>query len=257
VALLDGRVYAGSGTGGLLVYDSELNPAESQGNFPGENCLEVKADGNYGFLSNSENGITILDISNPYDLKLLSSYSSRGWVKSSARAGDILYLANWQGIVAVDISDITNPVEINFLDTNFGSSKIEHRNDTLFVAGSGGLDFYDVSNPNNIDLISTYRTSYPAVGLEIEDNLIVLSCGLGGVDILTLTGGLNLISHINPLESASAARLQNGALFVAENYSGVSEWDVADRPGVLPGETLRGRLLRRLCFRNRYQREIL
>ncbi|UCE65682.1 MAG: hypothetical protein JSU85_12590, partial [Candidatus Zixiibacteriota bacterium] len=182
VAVSEGRVYAGSGTGGLNVYDHDLNPIDSRGLAAGENCLEVKTAAGYGFLSNGEHGITIIDISNPTDLKWISCYSSGGWVKSSAVSGNVLFLANWQGIVAVDITDISNPFEISFIDTDYGSSKTEYRNDTLFVAGSGGLDLYDVSNPNSILLIDNFRTGDPAVGLEIEGGIAILSSGLGGVD---------------------------------------------------------------------------
>lgn len=227
VSLSDGRVYAGSGTGGLMVFDDDLNLIDPQGFAAGENCLEVKTAGGYGFLSNDEHGITIVDISNPLNLKWISSYVSGGWVKSSALSGNILFLANWQGIVALDITDISNPFEINFLDTEFGSSKIEHRNDTLFVAGSGGLDLYGVSNPGSFLLIDNYRTEYPAVGLEIEGGIVLLSSGLGGVDILSLADGLQVLAHINAIENAVATAFQNGRVFVAENYSGISEWDVS------------------------------
>ncbi|UCC79775.1 MAG: T9SS type A sorting domain-containing protein [Candidatus Zixiibacteriota bacterium] len=226
VSLSDGRVYAGSGTGGLMVFDQDLDPIDLQRFAVGENCLEVKVAGGYGFLSNDEHGITIIDISNPSNLKWISSYVSGGWVKSSALSGNILFLANWQGIVALDITDIRNPFEINFLDTEFGSSKIEYRNDTLFVAGSGGLDLYDVSNPNSFSLIDNFRTDYPAVQLEIKDGIVLLSSGLGGVDILSLTDGLQVIAHINAIENAVATEFHNGRLYVAENYSGISEWDV-------------------------------
>ena len=76
VAVSGDRVYAGSGTGGLFVYDHDLNPIDPQGFVAGENCLEVKTARGYGFLSNGEHGITIVDISNPADLKWISCYSS-------------------------------------------------------------------------------------------------------------------------------------------------------------------------------------
>jgi len=120
-----------------------------------------------------------------------------------------------------------NPLEIGFLDTDFGSSKIEIRNDTLFVAGSGGLELYDVSNPSVITLLENYRTDYPAVGLELQDNIVFLASGLGGVDILSIEGNIELVSSIDALEYANAAKYIDGVLFIAENYSGVSEWDLS------------------------------
>jgi hypothetical protein len=209
-----------------MVYDHDLNLIDPGSFAVGENCLEVKTAGGYGFLSNDEHGITIVDISNPADLKWISSYNSDGWIKSSTSSGNTLYLANWQGIVAVDISDVSNPFEINFLDTDFGSSKIEHRNDTLFVAGSGGLDLYDVSSPGSFIPLGHFTTEYPAVGLELVNGFVILSSGLGGVDIIGLSGGLHLISHINAIENAVATEYNNGTLFVAENFSGISQWDV-------------------------------
>jgi hypothetical protein len=227
IAVEAGRIYVGSGTGGLLTYDHDLSPNDAGEIAVGENCLEVKIDNGYAFLSNGEYGVTMVDISNPDDFKLISTFNCRGWVKSTARSGNMIYLANWQGIMTVDITDVRNPREINFLDTELGTSKIDFRNDTLFVAGSGGLYLYDVSIPNGMSPLGEFRTYYPASGLKIHNDLVFLSSGLGGVDILTLADGLRLISHVDALECASAADYGDGRMFVADGYSGISEWDLS------------------------------
>lgn len=228
VAVSNGRVLAGVGTGGILAYDYNLNPFESDESPAGENCLEVKIANRYAFLSDDANGVSIVDISNPDDFKLVSTFHSRGWVKSSACSGDVLYLANWQGIAALDISNIDDPVEINFLDTEDGTSKIDYRNDTLFVAGSGGLDLYNVTNPVNMIPVGHFETHYPATSIELDNDLIFLSSGLGGVDIMTLSNGPRLVSHIDARDHSFAADYQDGRLFVAEGYAGIAEWDLSD-----------------------------
>ena len=121
-----------------------------------------------------------------------------------------------------------NPIQTGFFDTRFGSSKIYFRNDTLFVAGSGGLELYYISNPHSAAFLNAYRTEYPSLDLTLEDDHIVLLSGMGGVDIISISSGLNRISHIDVGGDARSAKISGNRMYIAESDSGVSAWDIND-----------------------------
>ena len=150
-------------------------------------------------------------------------------MRSSSYAGERAFVANWQGIIAVDLADINFPVEEGFFDTDYGSTKIVHRNDTVFVASSSGLELYDVSDPENICFLSRFASEYPSLGINLIGEMAILSSGLAGVDLLSLSGGLHLISHIQTGGKAYGAELKGDRIYIAEADSGITVWDVSRR----------------------------
>jgi hypothetical protein len=62
--------------------------------------------------------------------------------------------------------------------------------------------------------------------LSFDGNLVVLSAGWGGVEIISLSDGLELISHITTGGKAYDSHLIGNRLYVAEGDSGISVWDV-------------------------------
>ena len=229
LSLADDRIFAAAGTGGLMVFDYDLKPSQTPGLAIDGDCLEIRISGNLGFLSSNENGLNIVDLSDPGEIKILSNFKSEGWVRSSSYTGEHAFLANWQGIIAVDLADINFPVEEGFFDTDYGSTKIEHRNDTVFVASSSGLELYDVSDPENICFLSRFASDYPSLGINLIGETAILSSGLGGVYWLSLSGDLGLISHIQTGGKAYDAELKGNRIYIAEADSGITVWDISWR----------------------------
>ena len=235
LALDNGHVLAAADKGGLLVFDGDLKPLTVPDLEIEGSCMEIKIRGGKGFVSNDEYGLTVLDLKKNGDITNISGIKTSGWVRSSTYNGQFVFLANWQGIVTIDLADINEPFEDGFYDTYFGSAKIEFRNDTVFVAGSGGLELYDASDPRNVVFLSRYSTEYPALGLSFDRELAVLSSGLGGVDFIGFYGGSVPIAHISTAGKAYDADIIGNKLFVAEEDSGVTVWDVSvvDHPELM------------------------
>jgi hypothetical protein len=232
LSLADNRIFAAASTGGLMVFDDDLKPSLTPGLAIDGDCLEIRISGNLGFLSSDENGLNIVDLSDPGGIKTLSNFKSEGWVRSSSYTGERAFLANWQGIVAVDLADINFPVQEGFFDTDYGSTKIEHRNDTVFVAASSGLELYDVSDPENICFLNRFSSDYPSQGIDLIGETVILSSGLGGVYLLSLSGDLELISHIQTGGKACDVELRGDRIYIAESDSGLTVWDISwkDQP---------------------------
>lgn len=160
---------------------------------------------NHIFLATSE-GLLIYEISNEYNLTLISEYSEI----SSSIGGvfvrdDVVYLAARDyGLIILDISDIENPILISSYDTN-GASGFENGCYNIYVESSiiyltdfnDGLLFFDGKNPYNPILIGSYiRRDYnPFYGYNmieqisfyeifVSENVVYLSSGYSGLLIV-------------------------------------------------------------------------
>ena len=155
-------------------------------------------------------------------------FETDDWVKSSSYNGHHTFLANWQGIITDDVTDLGFPTEEAFYDPYYGSSKIEFRNDTVFVASSSGLELYDASSPDNVVFLSRFETEYPSAEINVEGGAAILSAGYSGVYLLDLGDDLNLLSHISTNGKAMDSELLGNRMYIAEADSGVSVWDISD-----------------------------
>jgi len=224
LAISGDRLLAAVNAGGLGVFDHDLKPIAAPGFEIEGACREIKVSDNKGFVSNDRYGFSLLDLGQSGEISNISELKTSGWVVSSTCRGQYAFLANWQGIVSVNLDNISEPFQDGFYDTNFGSAKIEARNDTIFVAGSGGLEIYDASDPANVALLERYVTEYPSLNLSFDRELVVLSSGLGGVDLISLNGSLENVGHISTAGKARDANIVGDRLFVAEEDSGVTVW---------------------------------
>ena len=130
----------------------------------------TKVVGNYAFLGGMEEGLVILDISDPYDIRFVSHYvpdinfpsvptptstvpNARGmWVED-----DLVYLAYDRGAFRIiDVSDVFNPVQLSqFVNPALDAvaakayNNVEVRGNHAFIpVDYCGLDIVNVTDPN-------------------------------------------------------------------------------------------------------------
>jgi hypothetical protein len=73
--------------------------------------LEFKAGGEpIEFATTIDNGLHIIDATDPYAPRLISKVNFLGWVEGVDHAGDFVYIANgFNGVRSIEIRDIANP----------------------------------------------------------------------------------------------------------------------------------------------------
>lgn len=72
-------------------------------------------------------------------------------------SNDHLFLINDSSLLVFDITDATNPVEINTTKVNFGIETVFTLKDKLFIGSIDGVYIYDISDPDNILYLSHYQ----------------------------------------------------------------------------------------------------
>jgi hypothetical protein len=70
--------------------------------------LSIVSD--FAHVSTIENGLHILDVTDPFNPRLLSKVNFLDWVEGVHVAGDHAYIANtYAGVRAIDVQDPTRP----------------------------------------------------------------------------------------------------------------------------------------------------
>jgi len=128
-----------------------------------------------------DGGIQIIDITNPRRPKIAGYYHSSGLAQDIEVLGDVAYLADWESLRVINVSDPTNPVEMskfsegknaviksgNYLYSTWGNCS--------FRTGycSGGLSIADVSSPAKPVELGIYNTpELPGYGIVSQEEFV-------------------------------------------------------------------------------------
>ena len=114
--------------------------------------------------------LQILDISNLSEPQLLGQISTSGIISDIAKEGNYVYLAEEDsGLKIIDVSNLTNPVQISELLLPRPAIRLIVNNQTVFIADGeydygtvwtcGGLRIVDVTNPFNPQPLGSYTFS--------------------------------------------------------------------------------------------------
>jgi hypothetical protein len=180
---------------GMIIVDVS-NPAKpkqiSQLDTPGE-AREVLVQGNYAYIADDTGGLRIADVANPQAPMEIGVWDSLD-VWRVAVEGQYAYII--EGVVnnpdwlrILDISNLSNPVEMGSLQLPDFAHKVVVRNDILFIAADdAGLLVIDASDPNNPVKIGSYVTP-DVYDVFIRDQYAFLAAadGFGGLIILDIS----------------------------------------------------------------------
>ncbi|MCK5158891.1 MAG: hypothetical protein KAR08_07025, partial [Candidatus Heimdallarchaeota archaeon] len=118
----------------------------------GGTAINVVVDDNIAYLADDEEGLLILDVTDPTNPVFLSQYSDgSGFAWDLWIENDLLYLADHlDGLEIIDVSNPTNPIKIGEFHDGSAALCVEVRDDLAFVADfTDGLEILDISDPSN------------------------------------------------------------------------------------------------------------
>ena len=110
------------------------------GNYPTTNfALDVDIYGGYAYVAEDNNGLHIVDISNP-TTPIQSGFLSMGLIESFDISGSYLYVALYGGGVSVyDLSDVLNPSLVSNYNSPGGAVSVSVENDKVYVADRSSI----------------------------------------------------------------------------------------------------------------------
>jgi hypothetical protein len=183
--------------------------------------------------------LQILDISNPSEPQLLGQVSTNGIISDVAKEGNYVYLAaEDSGLKIIDVSDLTNPIQISELLLPSPAIRLIVNNQTVFIAEGeydygtvwtcGGLRIVDVTNPFNPQPLGSYAFSSPRCYItQIEDYIYMLYTWDETL-IIDVSDLANPTSAGTPNARFGNSYLSGSLLYVASIGGGLLIYDVTN-----------------------------
>lgn len=148
-------------------------------------------DDGYMYISNTTNGLTILNVSDPNNITLASNLPlspNPNPVSTSGVQiiGNIAYIVDTSnGVYSVDISDPLNPVILDFFAG--GSRDLIINGNTLYImSNNSGLTAIDISNPSNMTQLWTSTSVTNFESFKIFGNYLYAGA-ISGIHIYDLS----------------------------------------------------------------------
>jgi hypothetical protein len=157
IAVSENHIFVSSSEGLLVFnisYPTVIVPA---GNYSTTTSSKVVVSGNYAYVADGANGLSIVDISNPSALQLTGSYDNAFFARSVTVSDNHIYIAAYKdGLLVTDISDPNDPEIIGSCDFDGSASDIAISGDHAYVTSyDDGLVVFDISEPSEPKLIGS------------------------------------------------------------------------------------------------------
>lgn len=153
------------------------------------NCVTVSdnyayvADDGKGIFDGS-NGLVIIDISNPASPTLVSIYDN-AYTYASAISGNYAYLATSEGLVILNISDLSLPIMESSYTTSGDSNGIAVSDNLAYLADGNGLVIFDVSTPSSPKYIGSYDGTY-AYAVDVAGDYVYVADSINGLLVVKI-----------------------------------------------------------------------
>ncbi len=168
----------------MYIFDTQdiTNPVVLSQYFTTYTCIDVSANDNYAFIAThhelnmppwEEDFIEIVNIedcSNPVYVDEMTIASYCPTVKVT---NEIAFVGTLIGLYVYDISDISNIVEIDWLDTH-NTFSLKFHNNLLFCDGHHGLNIIDYSDPTNCQIKAEYD-EFDSHDFEISEDKVYMA----------------------------------------------------------------------------------
>ncbi len=147
----------------------------------------VQVNDGYGYIAD-QSGLIIIDASNPDDLSLVGSLAIPGACYDVAVIDDYAYVANnWYGgteggVYAIDVSDLTNPIQSDFYNSYF--TAISGVSNYIICTNNEGYSIFNVTTPGQLEFVQ--QTGLPGSVLDVaikENYAITASNGIRVFDV--------------------------------------------------------------------------
>ncbi|MCI0695971.1 T9SS type A sorting domain-containing protein [candidate division KSB1 bacterium] len=231
--------YVADGAAGLRVVNisNPARPVETGFFSAGGDARGVALVGNMACVSDNWNGLQFVNVSNPsspFGVSTLATFTHERIGNGAARvcaAGTTLFVSDWfNGLHLVDASNANAPVELAYVPTGSWAYDIKIEGATAYlIHGARGLVEMDVSDPiapRAVRAVNPESWGY-SQSVEVTDKHLIVSCGFGGVRILSKSSLTEVSSYVpGPYIYNAKPSLDGKYLFVPAGPNGFHIVDV-------------------------------
>ncbi len=197
----DSVLYIVDIAGGLMIYNvsnldniTQIGFLSSQQNLSYIDIYDHYAYVTYNYIS--ENGIKIIDISNPANPETVNEYYTLGYPRAVKVVNDIAYVAEADcGLGVINVSNPNQPELIGYYDTPESANFVTVVGSNVYIAdGISGLQIIDVSNSEDLPfplLISSCNIQGFAQSVAISNNTAYVADRQEGIKIIDISAPTN------------------------------------------------------------------
>lgn len=200
-------------------------------------------------------GLIILDISNPANLRRVGGCDTPGMAKDIVAKGNVLYVADgWlsreeedprAGLLVIDAEDETNPRIVRNV-SSLDARGLLLGGDFLYVVAGGKLHVFDVTQPLAPWALGDCEINGPTgfwrnPKLALQGNILCIANNLAGLEVVDVSnpGAPRRLSTFDTPMEARAVVLNGSYAYIADNEGGILILDLAipeipERVGHLP-----------------------
>ncbi|MBT3228113.1 MAG: hypothetical protein HOD43_10705 [Candidatus Marinimicrobia bacterium] len=201
--------------------------------------LDVYIQGVLAFIPGGLGGLNIVDIADPLNPTVISSYHAGGcdWgrIYSWTASGDYAYGTGREcGVHVINISDLSDPTFATiYSDESQSDQRYEHAETdgaTLYLSKHQlGIELVDISQAPFLSALSNISTHNAWASL-VADSTLYIADGSAGIKIVSVRDLLNpeLLGSLATSGTAKDVALVGHYLFVAVGAAGVDMIDISD-----------------------------
>jgi hypothetical protein len=151
------------------------------GQWPDVSFKGVNVVDSYAYITNA-NGFLILDISDPHQPLVTSTFGNKGTTYNVEVVDNTAYYTSidYYGLATVDVSNPATPSYLGSYGTSGNAYVQVVENTAYFIDQNQGLIILDVSNPSTPAYLGSYETEANTKDVEVVDNLAYI---LGSVNL--------------------------------------------------------------------------
>ena len=187
---------------------------------------------NVVFLADMEDGVEIIDISDPTSPSFISSTRTGGYAWDLQLYKNLLYVVDYnEGLKIFDISDYGYLIEIGYFKRSSFSSIHITENDLAFItAYKGELQILNISDPTKPVPVGFYDELNAPTEVIVRDNIAHISDWDNGYISLDVSDPENPIefAHYNDGGTCVALHIDNNLAYISDWYNGLEILNISN-----------------------------
>jgi hypothetical protein len=181
-------------------------------------------DDGYAYVADYEDGLEIVNITNPADLTIIGDYSANVGVTAGStdlyKSGDLVFLASQSiGLEIINCSDPFNPVKIGSYYENHNINRVYSSDDQVFISEArNGFKILNITDTGCVEIFH-FRDSVSFPEFYVHKNLLYTTSE-HGITIFDISDFLNVVKVGEKAIGASYG------FTIKEMLVYVSSWDL-------------------------------
>ena len=192
---------------------------------------DVAVAGSYAFVADGENGLAVIDISDPLSPEVKSYTDTTGSAKGVAVADCYAFVAaGSSGLAVIDISDPLSPEVKTYAYTEYANDVAVAGSYAFVAVGFSGLAVIDISNPLSPVRKTDASTSGCALGVAVAGGYAFVADEESGLAVIDISNPLSPVikTYADTSGDAYGVAVAGSYAFVTDGESGLAVIDVSD-----------------------------